>query len=276
MGLGRLVSRIFIKLALVVAGKLFFARPPQSSHIVTAETLLILVGALLGGFVNGLSGFGTTIVALPFWLYAVSPVVAAQLGAAGGIIGQIQSLPSIWPLVEWRAVRPYILAGLVGVPIGTTLLPMLDARLFKLAVGTVVVSFCLFQLLARDRLRLTGGGWLADAVIWFVGGFLGGLAGMSGPVPTMWASLRGLAKDQKRALFMMFNGTMLSAMICASAMQGLLSWEFGRALLVAIPASLIGTRLGTWAYFRLDAKRYDHVVLGLLLLSGIGLLWSNF
>ena len=50
MGLGRLVSRIFIKLALVAAGKLFFARPlPQSSHIVTAETLLILVGALLGG-----------------------------------------------------------------------------------------------------------------------------------------------------------------------------------------------------------------------------------
>ncbi len=239
------------------------------------EIILILAGALLGGFVNGLSGFGTTLVALPFWLHAVSPIVAAQLGAAGGIVGHIQALPSIWPLVTWRTVRPYILAGLIGVPIGTTLLPLLDPRLFKLAVGCVIVLFCIFQLAGKDRLRVTGGGQVADAAIGFIGGFLGGLAGMSGPVPTMWASLRGLAKVEKRVLFLMFNGTILSAMLVASAMQGLLSWDFGRALLISIPASLIGANLGTWAYHRLDAKRYNHLVLTLLLLSGISLLWGN-
>ena len=242
----------------------------------TPETLLILAGALLGGFVNGLSGFGTTLVALPFWLFAVSPVVAAQLGAAASIVGHIQALPSIWPLVRWRAVQPYILAGLIGVPLGTTLLPLMDARLLKLAVGGILVLFSLFQLAAQDRLRVRSGGRVADAAIGFLGGFFGGLAGISGAFPTMWASVRGLAKEDKRVLLMTFNGTILSAMICASALQGLLTWEFGRALLISIPASIIGARLGTWAYHRLEARRYDRIVLALLLLSGISLLWSNF
>jgi len=237
--------------------------------------MLILAGALLGGFVNGMSGFGTTLVALPFWVHAVPPVIAAQLGAAGGVIGNLQSLRATWPLVRWRAVAPYILTGLAGVPIGTYLLPQLDPRSFKLGVGGILVIFCVFQLGSRDRLRFTAGGRLADAVVGFLGGFLGGLAGMSGPLPTMWASLRGLAKDDKRVLFQSFNTTMLSAMLCFSAVQGLLSWEFGRALLISLPCSIAGARLGHWVYTRLAAHHYDRIVLVLLLLSGVSLLWGN-
>lgn len=241
----------------------------------TQETILILAGALFGGFVNGLSGFGTTLVALPFWVHAVPPVVAAQLGAAGGVIGNAQTLRAIWPSIRWRAVAPFIVPGLVGVPVGTALLPLLDARSFKLGVGFILVIFCLFQLAGRNRLRLLGGGRAADAAVGFAGGFLGGLAGMSGPLPTMWASLRGLGKDDKRALFQSFNTVTLTAMLFASAVQGLMSWQFGRALLISLPGSIVGARLGHWAYFRLAAHHYDRAVLGLMLLSGISLLWDN-
>ncbi len=239
------------------------------------EILLILAGALLGGFVNGLSGFGTTIVALPFWVHALPPVVAAQLGAALGVTGHLVTLPALRHLIRWRAVVPYIAAGLIGVPLGTTLLPMLEPRLFKLGVGSMVVLFCAFQLLSRDRLRFRHGGTAADAVVGLAGGFLGGLAGMSGPLPTMWASLRGLGRDDKRTLFLTFNLTMLAAMLCASAMQGLLSLELGRAILISLPASLIGARLGQWTYHRLNARRFDRLILVLLLLSGASLLWGN-
>ena len=241
----------------------------------TSEIALILAGALLGGFVNGLSGFGTTLVALPFWVHAVSPVVAAQLGAAGGIVGNMQSFRAVWPLIRWQAVAPYIVAGLLGVPLGTYLLPRLDPRTFKLGVGIIVVSFCLFQLSSRNRLRFLGGGRTADAVVGFFGGFLGGLAGMSGPLPTMWASLRGLGMDDKRVLFQSFNTVMLTAMLCLSAVQGLLSWELGRALVISIPCSVLGARLGHWTYSRLAAHHYDLIVLVLLMISGLSLLWGN-
>ncbi len=239
------------------------------------EHLLILAGALLGGFVNGLSGFGMTLVALPFWVYAVPPVVAAQLGAAGGVIGHLQTLPAIWPLISREAIGRYIVAGLLGVPIGTALLPFVDPRMFKLGVGFILVTFCLFHLFGREHLRSDRGGAPADAVVGFLGGFLGGLAGISGALPTMWASVRGLGKEGKRVLFQSFNTTMLTAMLCASAVQGLLTWELGRALLISLPGSILGAQFGHWAYRRLDDHHYDRIVLALLLLSGIGLLWAN-
>src|SRR6266487_3872163 len=37
--------------------------------------------------------------------------------------------------------------------------------------------------------------------IGFAGGILGGLAGLSGVLPTLWASVRGWGKDERRGVF---------------------------------------------------------------------------
>ena len=58
--------------------------------------LLVLLGALAGGFVLGLAGFGTGITALVLWLQAVPPAVAGPLVVVCSLIGQAQTLPKIW------------------------------------------------------------------------------------------------------------------------------------------------------------------------------------
>ena len=44
-------------------------------------------------------------------------------------------------------------------------------------------------------MRVHGGGKIADAMIGLGGGVMGGLAGLSGPFPTIWSGLRGWEKD---------------------------------------------------------------------------------
>jgi len=44
-------------------------------------TVVVVLGALCGGFVTGLAGFGTGLTALGFWLHVVNPSVAAALVA---------------------------------------------------------------------------------------------------------------------------------------------------------------------------------------------------
>ncbi|TMJ70433.1 MAG: sulfite exporter TauE/SafE family protein, partial [Alphaproteobacteria bacterium] len=95
---------------------------------------VVLAGALAGGFANGLTGFGTGLTALPFWLQVVEPVIAAQLASACGVIGQVATLPTIWHAIDWRRLAPTLLAGLVGVPIGIFLLPYVSLGTFKLTV----------------------------------------------------------------------------------------------------------------------------------------------
>jgi uncharacterized membrane protein YfcA len=236
---------------------------------------LVLVGALVGGFVNGLTGFGTGLAALPLFLLAVQPVVAAQLVSAASVASHLTTLRMIWHAIDWRRLAPMLVAGLIGVPIGTWILPLLSVATFKLAVGIVVFVYCSFMLFGVGRVRLAAGGKGAEAIIGFFGGILAGIAGLSGVLPTMWAALKAWPKEERRVFFQVFNLTILSAMLLASLVQGLVGWRLLSALAVALPGTLTGSWLGAFVYRRLDDRRFDRIVLFLLLLSGLGLVWGS-
>jgi uncharacterized membrane protein YfcA len=116
---------------------------------------------------------------------------------------------------------------------------------------------------------------VADAAVGFCGGVLAGLAGLSGPLPTIWATFKPWSKDHKRALFQSFNVTILSAMLVSSALAGLMPAEIWLALLLALPGTVLGVRLGVMVYRRLDDRRFDRLVLILLLISGLSLIVGN-
>jgi uncharacterized protein len=241
----------------------------------TFEIAVILLGAMAGGFVNGLTGFGTGMTAMPIWLWALSPVLAAQLAAAASVAGQLTTLRSIWPLISIRKVAPYVLAGLLGMPIGVWLLPHIDPRLFKLGIGWLIVSYCAIMQFAAHRLRITSTSRLSEALVGFIGGVGGGIAGLSGTALVVWASSRSMPKDDKRALFQAFNLTILAAMLVASAMAGMIGWPFIRTVLISLPATLLSARLGHWVYTRLNERRFDALVLALLAISGLMLIAAN-
>ena len=83
------------------------------------DTFFILVGAFAGGLVSGLTGFGTGLTALPIWLQVLAPAQAGSLVVACSIAGQLQVLPAIWQAIDWQRVKPFIVGGLLGIPVGT-------------------------------------------------------------------------------------------------------------------------------------------------------------
>src|SRR5437667_188801 len=122
---------------------------------------------------------------------------------------------------------------------------------------------------------LAGGGRPLDVLVGFAGGVLGGLAGLSGPLPTLWASVRGWGKDQRRGVFQTFNWSILTAALCLQAGTGLMTPDIGRLGLLALPGTIVGSWLGARTYRALSDRNFRDVVLGLLFLSGIGLVWSS-
>lgn len=233
---------------------------------------LISLGALAGGFVNGLTGFGTGLSAMPIWLQALPPPLAAQLAAAGGVAGQVTTLKTIWHAIDWRALTPLLGAGLIGVPLGALLVPHVEPTRFKQAVGIVLVVYASLMLLSGSRLRLPDYGHRSDMIVGLAGGLMGGLAGLSGVAPTVWAALQGWSKERRRGVFQAFNLTILGATLLAHLWRGLIGPQFMTALLLALPGTFLGVWLGQRLYARLDDRRFDRVVLMLLGIAGAGLL----
>ena len=241
----------------------------------TLAFVLLLLGALAGGFVTGLAGFGTALMALGIWLYVLPPSTAVPLALICSIVAQTSTLPSFWRSFDFKLVWPLLIGGLAGVPLGTMLVAHADPRVFKLSVGVLLLVFPAALYFNRKPIALSFGGRMADAAIGFAGGILGGLAGLSGPLPTLWASVRGWGKDERRGVFQIFNWTVLAAALCLQAATGLIGIEVVWLALLVMPTTILGAWLGGRAYRVLSDGNFRDVVLGLLFLSGIGLVWSS-
>jgi uncharacterized protein len=240
----------------------------------TVAFAVLFLGALAGGFVVGLAGFGTALVALGIWLYVLPPSIAVPLVLICSIVAQTSTLPSFWRSFDLRLVWPFLIGGLAGVPLGTMLVAHADPRIFKLSVGILLLLFPA-ALYFNKPMAISLGGRAADAAIGFAGGILGGLAGLSGALPTLWASVRGWSKDERRGVFQIFNWTVLTAAFCLQAGTGLIRMEVVWLALLVLPTTIFGAWLGGRTYRALSDRNFRDVVLGLLFLSGVGLVWSS-
>jgi len=241
----------------------------------TVAFVLLFLGAFAGGFVSGLAGFGTALMALGIWLYVLPPSIAVPLVLICSIVAQTSTLPTMWRLIDFKLVWPFLIGGLAGVPLGIVLVADADPRVFKLSVGILLLVFPAALYFNRRPMALSFGGRAADAAIGFAGGILGGLAGLSGPLPILWASVRGWGKDERRGIFQTFNCTVLSAALCLQAGTGFITREVVWLALLALPSTLFGAWLGARTYHALSDRNFRDVVLGLLFLSGVGLVWSS-
>jgi hypothetical protein len=235
---------------------------------------LLFAGALAGGFVSGLAGFGTALMALGLWLYVLPPAVAVTLTLICSVVAQTATLPSMWRSFDLTLVWPFVVGGLLGVPLGTMLIAHADPRVFKLTIGVFLLVFPV-ALYFCAPMAFTTGGRVADAAVGFAGGILGGLAGLSGPLPILWASVRGWGKDERRGIFQTFNWTVLFVALCLQAAGGQVGAQVLWAAALALPGTVIGTWLGSRLYHALDDRNFRDVVLGLLFLSGAILVWNS-
>jgi uncharacterized protein len=239
------------------------------------QIILIVAGALAGGLVNGLTGFGTGITAMGFWLYAISPTVAASLSVICSSVSQLQTLHLIWGKIRWRRVLTFVVPGIFGVPIGTLLLPHIDPALFRIGIGLFLVGYSSYVLSRRGQMKSDWGGGAADGAVGFGGGILGGIAGLSGVFPIIWTDIRGWIKEERRAVIQSFNIAILSLAVAFHAASGLLTRQVLLQAAIALPGTILGAQTGGFIYRRLADQSYQRVILVLLMISGLTLIWTS-
>ncbi len=233
-----------------------------------------ILGAVIAGFIQGLSGFGFSLVSISIWAWVLDPRMAAALAVFGGLSGQIVAAISLRRGFNLRLLAPYVLGGVVGVPLGVFLLPMLDVNMFKAALGGLLILWCPTMIFARQLPRITGGGSKSNVLVGLAGGVMGGFGGFSGVIPTLWCTLRYSDRDTSRTVIQNFNLAMLSLTMLSYILSGMVTRPMWPMFLIVLPAILIPSFIGTRIYAGFSPERFRLVVLILLTLSGFALLGS--
>ncbi|WP_137190920.1 sulfite exporter TauE/SafE family protein [Stenotrophomonas rhizophila] len=237
--------------------------------------LVVALGAIVAGFVQGLSGFAFGMVAMSFWAWTLDPRLAATLSVFGALVGQLLAVFTVRRGFNLRLLLPFVLGGLAGILLGVAVLPHLDMAWFKALLGGFLALWCPVMLMARSLPPITVGGRLGDTVAGMAGGVLSGIGGFAGPVPTLWATLRGFGKDEQRAVIQNFNLSMLLVTMGVYLGSGVVTVQMLPYFAIVAPAMLVPTLLGARLYIGISEARFRQIVLGLLTASGVALLASS-
>ena len=242
-----------------------------------AEFIWFLVlGACAGGFINGLSGTGTALFALGFYLVVLDPVTAVALVSLMSVVAGVQGVWVVRRAIfdQPRRLLRFLLPGLVGVPCGVWLLNGLDTTVLRYCVAGFLIVYGGYFAFRRSLPAFSRPTPVADVVIGGIGGVLGGAAGMSGALPSIWMSLRPWTKFETRAVLQPFNMVMLITTVSLLYLRGAYEGTLP-VLLITIPCGLLAAQVGIFVFKRLSDTGFRRILILLCLAMGVGILLSE-
>src|SRR5260221_3389856 len=194
--------------------------------------------AFAAGFIQGLTGFGSALVSIPFATFFVplpfALAVFAIVDFANGLRLGLEN-PKNAILGDIARMVPLMIAGIVT---GTTLLVNLPRQASLTALGVFVLGYALYSLARRGPAATVSRNWAYFAG--FCGGLSGTLFGAGGPPYAIYLSHRALSKEQFRATMTLTTIFSIGLRLVAFALTGLLMQDgVWIAAAAAIPAGLL-------------------------------------
>lgn len=240
--------------------------------------LLFILGAMVAGFVQGLTGFAFALIAMSFWVWVLAPQLAAPLLVFASIWSHVISLTQEQqqPVLSRQLLLPYLLAGLIGVPLGTYLLQIIQADTFRVILGFFLVLWCPLMLLNPQIKTIQHSGKIADSGIGLIGGILGGLGGFCGAVTSAWVMLKQLPKAQQRYILRHFNFAVQLFAFAAYLWQGMINQSHLPYMAVLIIFVSIPAILGAKLFYKISELLFKRIILSLLFSAGCFLIASQF
>jgi uncharacterized membrane protein YfcA len=255
-----------------------FLSGPHDTALQIASVTFVIIVLFLAGVVSGLAGFAfSAVAACVLWL--LPPLQAVPLimllSACNQLLsmGKLRQEMVIWSTPDREGAMPYILGGLVGVPIGVELLRGLSTTLFAAGLGAFLVVYSLLMLLMPSNLRIASSGWKMATAVGMAGGVVGGFSGFGASMPVVYLGLRGLGKSATRGITQPYIFTMQLASLGVLAVgdSAIFNINFWFLWALTLPVVLFGSATGVALYRRLSDGNFRHAVLILLIVSGASL-----
>ena len=244
----------------------------------TMVALALILGA--SAIMSGLSGFGfSAIGALCLWLLPprLGVPLLMTLSAANQLMSLRQLKADMKPLRQWwpDGAGPYLLGGIIGVPLGLSILQSLPAAQLMAIFGAFLVIYAAYSLLKPEGMRFQAGqGWLAPSLVGAAGGVIGGFTAFPGATVVVWCGLRRMPKSESRAIVQPYilGLQLLSLGMLAIEHPKTFDSTYWHLLVLMLPVVLPCTFLGVTLYRSLSDVNFRRITFMLLGTSGLGLL----
>lgn len=234
--------------------------------------VILFIAIILGASVLQTStGFGFSILATPFLLLLFSVADAIQINLilslfiSGALIVKIRSD------IDSAVLKRLIAGSVAGMPVGIAVFLSADLEKLKLAISLIILLLTLL-LIFSFRIEQTK---RRDT---FFGGLSGSLTtsiGMPGPPLLLYFSGTNTNKEKLRGTTLAFYLFIYSISLMLQIIFSGTSKTVWISSGLAIPLVLAGLYLGQLLFKRIDQRTFRFVTYGILLFTGLFLLFDN-
>jgi uncharacterized membrane protein YfcA len=223
----------------------------------------------LASFLGGVSGFGYSLVATPLLLvlgYSLEFVVTANLALA--FVTRLSVVYRFRRFISRRRVGGMVAGSVPGLWLGAQVLTSVPEESIKLAAGVIVMVMAV--ILARDSSEdppppIPGSAVAAG----FTGGFLGSATSLNGIGPILlMARDRASARSFLADLALYFVASNAIGLLVLFSEDAISEDALYPAVLVWLPASLLGNWIGTAQGPKLPAQTFRRMTLVLIFVAG--------
>src|SRR6188474_2908454 len=95
------------------------------SSIHVTSSVMMVISVFAGSLVSGIAGFAFSAVSGAILFHWVPPTTAVPLLLVCSITTQLLSITKLWGSMQWRQCAPFLVGGVVGIPVGAKLLASL-------------------------------------------------------------------------------------------------------------------------------------------------------
>ena len=236
--------------------------------------LAAVVGSLIvAGLLKGTIGVGMPVVALPLLSLFIDIKSAAMLLSVPLILSNLpQALEGGKTAQCLMQLMPVFLGMIPGLVLGVQLLLSLDADFARIIAGLALIGVAGVTLLApkleiQSRLVVPAG-----IAFGFVGGILGGLAAMAGPLVFIFLlakGLRGPDFTKEASLYLVISSGGLALLLTASRAFSWLDVLVSTAAMVPV---VLGMVAGQHLRDRIAPETFKRLVLIAVMAAGVDLL----
>ncbi|WP_190324562.1 sulfite exporter TauE/SafE family protein [Pseudomonas profundi] len=230
---------------------------------------------LLAYTIEAVTGFGSLVIALSLGalilpIPEMMPVVVPLNVLMTAYLVWRNHRHIYWPVLL-KLILPLMLLGTAA---GYALRPWLGDDLLKLLFGMLVLWFASRELLRMYRgIKITPHPLRLSRALAFGAGITHGLFASGGPLLVYAIGGIQLDKSRMRATLLVVWLTLNSCLTALFLFDGTLIPSLPR-LVLYLPLLVVGVLLGEYLHHRLDEQRFRQVVYGLLVLTGVLLIFK--
>ncbi len=224
--------------------------------------IAICVIAFVSGTARGFSGFGSALIFMPLASSMAAPQLVAALLLIIDFVAAMPLIPNAWKHADRKATAVIVFGALIGVPIGTYFLTVLDPVTTRWIISVFVFALLLLLL---SGWRYRGKEHAAISVgIGGLSGFCSGLAQTGGPPIVGYWLGRPVASSIARANIMLFFGASDFFSVVSYSLTGLITSDAILFSLVVGPIYAIGVWLGAQLFGRASEALFRAICYALI------------